>query len=80
MTFYKVTYEHKAGIFCSCIADAESAADVKAHFAQYPIINLCTATHWDLEEAERKHMPIVKCEPATKAAQTAHRETQQTAA
>lgn len=60
--YFKVTFEKSENLYCANIAHAESVESVKAHYSKYAWADIeeCDATV--VEEAERRHKPIVEIE------------------
>ena len=63
MKYYKVTFEwYGTGTWCANIAQAESQEKVFECYKKYGGPTMVTeAKAWELEEAQRKGMPIVMC-------------------
>lgn len=58
MTF-RVTYQKSEYVYCSNIARAESIKAVETYYSKYAWFTAEECDEIELEEAERKHMPIV---------------------
>ena len=70
--FYKVSFEHSAGIYCTNLAHAETIEDVERHYSKYAWQSVKEAQPWDVDEARMKGMPIIEIEhekPAQDAAE-----------
>lgn len=60
--YFAVTFE-KNGIYSANIAHAVKKSDVEAHYSKYNNCVIEEAKGYEVEEAKRKHMPIVEIEP-----------------
>lgn len=60
--YFSVTFE-KNGIYSANIAHAVKKPDVEAHYSKYNNCVIKEAKGYEVEEAKRKHMPIVEIEP-----------------
>jgi hypothetical protein len=59
--YFSVTFE-KNGIYSANIAHALKKSDVEAHYSKYNNYVINEAKGYEVEEAKRKHMPIVEIE------------------
>lgn len=66
--YFSVTFE-KNGIYSANIAHAVKKSDVEAHYSKYNNCVIGEAKGYEVEEAERKHMPIVEIEPVKEEAE-----------
>ena len=60
--FYKVSFQYSENVYCSNIAEAETAADVEKHYSNYSWCSVTEANENEVEAAKRKGMPIIKVE------------------
>lgn len=60
MKYYKITFQYSESTYCSNIAHAESADDVKREYNKYSWYSVTDATEADVEAAKRRGMPIVE--------------------
>lgn len=66
--YFSVTFE-KNGIYSANIAHAIKKSDVEAHYSKYSSYVISEAEDYEVEEAKRKHMPIVEIEPVKEEAE-----------
>lgn len=66
--YFAVTFE-KNGIYSANIAHAVKKSDVEAHYSKYNNCVIEEAKGYEVEEAKRKHMPIVEIEPVKEEAE-----------
>lgn len=66
--YFAVTFE-KNGIYSANIAHAVKKSDVEAHYSKYNNCVIEEAKGYKVEEAKRKHMPIVEIEPVKEEAE-----------
>ena len=58
--FYMVTFEYADGIYCTNLATGTREA-VEEKYSGYSWRDVREAKPWEVETAERKGMPIIKC-------------------
>ena len=73
---FKVTYQKSEYVYCSNIARAESIKAVEAYYSKYVWFTAEQCDEIELEEAERKHMPIVDIETETETETVTETETE----
>lgn len=61
--YFIVTFEHAKGIYCTNVAHAETAEDVKRHYSEYAWSNVRPAFDYELPELRAKGCPFVEIEP-----------------
>ena len=57
--YFKVSFEHGEGIFCTNIAIAESVEAVEAHYSEYAWVSVKEAREWEVENYRLKGCPFV---------------------
>lgn len=62
MKNYKVSFQYSENVFCTNIVIAENENDVNKEYSKYAWVSIKEASNYDVEEAERKGMPIVTIE------------------
>lgn len=63
--YFKVSFQYSESVYCSNLAHAETAEDVRRHYeAKYSWVNVSPATEYDVRNAEVRGMPVVEIEPA----------------
>lgn len=62
MKAYRVSFQYSESTYCTNIARAEAVEDVEKYYSKYEWVSIKEAYEWDVEEAERKGMPIITIE------------------
>lgn len=62
MKAYRVSFQYSERTYCTNIARAEAVEDVEKYYSKYEWVSIKEAHEWDVEEAERKGMPIITIE------------------
>lgn len=75
--YYFVSWNHGNGIYCTNLATAESADDVRAAYAEREEVTVREADSYEIESAKRRGMPVADCphiepeQPETETAEAA---------
>lgn len=59
--YYFVSWNHGNGIYCTNLATAESAEDVRAAYAEREEVTVREADSYEIESAKRRGMPVTDC-------------------
>lgn len=62
MKAYRVSFQYSESTYCTNIARAEAVEDVEKYYSKYEWVSIKEAYEWDVEEAERKGMPVITIE------------------
>lgn len=80
--YYFVSWNHGNGIYCTNLATAESAEDVRAAYAEREEVTIREADSYEIESAKRRGMPVTDCphtepeQPETEPAEADETETE----
>lgn len=58
--YYRVNFQYSESTYCTNIAIAESLTNVIDHYDKYKWASVRPASEYDIQEAKRKHMPIIE--------------------
>lgn len=59
MTYYKVSFEKKPGVYCYNIAVSESRESVEDYYSSYAWVDIEPAAEEDISSAEKRNVPFV---------------------
>ena len=59
--YYFVSWNHGDGIYCTNLAAADSAEDVRAEYACREELTIREAEDYEIESAKRRGMPVTDC-------------------
>ena len=60
--YYCVSFQYSENVYCANIAHAETVEDIKAHYSKYEWVSVTDCKGYELENAQRKGMPIIEIE------------------
>lgn len=58
--FYMVTFEYAENVYCTNLATG-TRENIEREYSKYPWHEIKEAAPWQIEDAKRKGMPIIKC-------------------
>lgn len=59
--YWFVSWNHGGGIYCTNLATAETAEDVRAEYAGCEELSVTEAAEYEIESAKRRGMPVTDC-------------------
>ena len=62
MNIYRVTFKYSEMTYCTNVALAENEEAVKEHYSKYNEVFVKDGSEYDLNEAQKKGMPIITIE------------------
>ena len=60
--YFSVSFKYSENVYCSNVAHAESAEDVKNHYSKYKWVSVSECGEQEVKDARRRGKPIVEIE------------------